>query len=711
MLNAIDSRNSYTYNASGLLETAVNARGQETAYTYYKNGWIKSFTDELGTVSYTYDGNGNVLTVTDENGTITRTYDEMNRVTEYTDFRGNTIRYSYDQIGNLVALTYPGGRIVRYTYDKTGRVLTVTDWNDNVTSYSYDRNGRLTKTTRPDGSVETRTYDAAGKLLSQVDQVGETVINARDYIYDESGNIINATMSNGTEYSNLTSAEMEYDSANRLIKYNGETVEYDADGNMTYGPLNGTMAEFTYDCRNRLVSAGGVTYAYDAENQRISKTANDIKTSFVIDTSGALSRILTQETAGVTTYYVYGTGLISQEQDGKELYYHFNNIGSTEAVTDSDGTIVETYQYGPYGELTSKNKCGILFLYNGEYGVATDENGLYYMRARYYNPEIKRFINQDVVIGSIAESPSMNRYAYVQGNPISLVDPFGLCPMVDWRGMGHFVLGALSLLTLIPTPATMAIGAIAAIANAAWYFHDGQTFEGICSLLCVLPVFGPTIGQIGMVTIGFMNIGKMNYDNWNRYVIGDEIYTWDQAKQDLLTGTLSIAAIYGGAKGLGWDEVEVPTRVKGSVNLGVSTLTSEYYSNEAHNVVSYMKLKEQYHVTELSNDVVDSLTQTGNLPSNYITKDVARSMGWQDGKALANYAPGKAIGGDVFANTTNVVPSSSGRVWYEADVGLNYAMGRNKNPGYRILYSNDGLIYGTFDHYDSAFPIYPYPTK
>ena len=561
VLNAIGSRNSYTYNAIGLLETAVNARGQETAYTYYKNGWIKSFTDELGTVSYTYDGNGNVLTVTDENGTITRTYDEMNRVTEYTDFRGNTIRYSYDQIGNLVALTYPGGRIVRYTYDKTGRVLTVTDWNDNVTSYSYDRNGRLTKTTRPDGSVETRTYDAAGKLLSQVDQVGETVINARDYIYDESGNIINATMSNGTEYSNLTSAEMEYDSANRLIKYNGETVKYDADGNMTYGPLNGTMAEFTYDCRNRLVSAGGVTYAYDAENQRISKTANDIKTSFVIDTSGALSRILTQETAGVTTYYVYGTGLISQGQDGKELYYHFNNIGSTEAVTDSDGKIVETYQYGPYGELTSENKCGILFLYNGEYGVATDENGLYYMRARYYNSEIKRFINQDVVIGSIAESPTMNRYAYVQGNPISLSDPFGLCPMVDWRGMGHFVLGALSLLTLIPTPATMAIGAIAAIANAAWYFHDGQTFEGICSLLCVLPVFGPTIGQIGMVTIGFMNIGKMNYDNWNRYVIGDEIYTWDQAKQDLLTGILSIAAIYGGAKGLGWDEVQLNEKV------------------------------------------------------------------------------------------------------------------------------------------------------
>ena len=56
----------------------------------------------------------------------------------------------------------------------------------------------------------------------------------------------------------------------------------------------------------------------------------------------------------------------------------------------------------------------------------SDDNGLYYMRARYYNIDIKRFINQDVVIGSIASSKSLNRYAYVEGNPVSYLDPFGL---------------------------------------------------------------------------------------------------------------------------------------------------------------------------------------------------------------------------------------------------------------------------------------------
>ena len=68
-----------------------------------------------------------------------------------------------------------------------------------------------------------------------------------------------------------------------------------------------------------------------------------------------------------------------------------------------------------------------LFLYNGRDGVMTEENGLLYMRVRYYSPELKRFINADVLAGNIENSDTMNRYAYVEGNPISMIDPFGLC--------------------------------------------------------------------------------------------------------------------------------------------------------------------------------------------------------------------------------------------------------------------------------------------
>ena len=84
---------------------------------------------------------------------------------------------------------------------------------------------------------------------------------------------------------------------------------------MVFGPVNGVMSELTYDCRNRLVSAGGLTYGYDAENNRISITNDKTTTYFAYDTVALVSRILTAETGDKTVYYVYGTGLVSQEDD------------------------------------------------------------------------------------------------------------------------------------------------------------------------------------------------------------------------------------------------------------------------------------------------------------------------------------------------------------------------------------------------------------
>ena len=560
-INPIGGTKTYTYDDVGQLASQKNARGQETTYEYYKNGWIKSFTDELGTVSYTYDGNGNVLTVTDENGTITREYDNMNRMTKYTDFRGNTIEYSYDQLGNLVALTYPGGRVVRYTYYKTGNVKTVTDWDGKVTSFEYDGNGRLTKTSRADRSVEERTYDANGRLVTIVDKNGENVINQKVYSYDESGNVTEISSSDGTTMDGLTSSEMKYNENNQLIEYNGEEVKYDADGNMIYGPLNGKMAEFEYDCRNRLVSAGGISYEYDAENNRISQTENGAKTEYVVDSnSSSLTRILTAEKEGDTTYYIYGIGLIAQENGNEYLIYHFNNIGSTEAVTNIDGEIVETFDYGPYGELLSENKCSIMFLYSGELGVAMDSNGLYYMRARYYNPEIKRFINQDVMTGSITDTPTLNRYAYVNGNPISLNDPFGLSPFLNWIGniTGHDI---LDLLGMLP-----GIGFVFDGINAAWYAQEGDYYNAACSLVSALPGAGDALGvfaktgkscklvtafhktgSAGNLMIGSYELGKTA----DKYISGDASFTWEEIKGDLFKVAMTGTSMWGSAKDFG----------------------------------------------------------------------------------------------------------------------------------------------------------------
>jgi len=109
--------------------------------------------------------------------------------------------------------------------------------------------------------------------------------------------------------------------------------------------------------------------------------------------------------------------------------------------------------------------------------------------------------------------------------------------------------------------------------------------------------------------------------------------------------------------------------------------------------------------TEAANEIVDSLRNTGKIPSQYITKKTAEDGGWSGGKALSTTSPEKQIGGDIFENTTKVLPSEEGRIWYEADVGLSNTISRAKQNGTRLLYSNDGLLYITVDHYETVTPI------
>nr|WP_290127800.1 ribonuclease domain-containing protein [Serratia plymuthica] len=109
--------------------------------------------------------------------------------------------------------------------------------------------------------------------------------------------------------------------------------------------------------------------------------------------------------------------------------------------------------------------------------------------------------------------------------------------------------------------------------------------------------------------------------------------------------------------------------------------------------------------TEAANELVDSLRNTGSLPPNYVTKGTAMGSGWKAGKALNNSVPNGQIGGDVFRDADNLLPSAPGRVWLEADIGLDSKMSRSNQPGTRLLYSNDGLLYITTDHYETATSI------
>jgi RHS repeat-associated protein len=115
--------------------------------------------------------------------------------------------------------------------------------------------------------------------------------------------------------------------------------------------------------------------------------------------------------------------LLHEDTGGTPLYYHFDFRGDTVALTNSSGAVIATTAYGAYGEILSQTgTASTPFLYNGLWGVQTDSNALYFHRARYYHPELRRWLNAD----PIGLAGGLNLYGYVGNNPIGFVDPLGL---------------------------------------------------------------------------------------------------------------------------------------------------------------------------------------------------------------------------------------------------------------------------------------------
>jgi len=132
----------------------------------------------------------------------------------------------------------------------------------------------------------------------------------------------------------------------------------------------------------------------------------------------------------ILRYYVYGQGLLAMvTPSGASYSYHYDATGNTVAMTDGSQAVVNRYAYTPYGRIVGKaESVPQPFQYVGQSGVMAEPNGFYYMRARYYDPEVGRFVSEDP-IGF--EGGDVNLYAYVGGNPILLFDPSGLA-VGDW---------------------------------------------------------------------------------------------------------------------------------------------------------------------------------------------------------------------------------------------------------------------------------------
>jgi RHS repeat-associated protein len=140
----------------------------------------------------------------------------------------------------------------------------------------------------------------------------------------------------------------------------------------------------------------------------------------------------------ISRYFIHGAGLLAMVTSDNSLYcYHFDATGHTVALTNSGKTMVNKYAYTPFGIIAGETEAiPQPFKYAGQHGVMAESNGLYYMRARFYDPAVKRFISEDPLGFNGGD---LNLYAYVGNNPVMGVDPWGLCaesPYKNpWKGL------------------------------------------------------------------------------------------------------------------------------------------------------------------------------------------------------------------------------------------------------------------------------------
>ena len=414
---------SYTYLEDGKMETRTDPNGNTFTSVYDVLGRLSSVSSSGDNLFYTYDDFNNILSVTNNSGTISFEYDALNRVTKTTDFWNNEVIYDYDDAGNLIEMIYPGNKSVYYSYYDDNLLHTVTDWNSAVTTYTYRDDGALTRIDYPNGTYCTYSYDNAGRQTGYDWRTsGGFVINAYAFEMDASGNHIRETITEPYSSPAILSEETAYayNAVNRITTAGTNSFSFDSNGNTLTKGSDG----FQYDDHNRLVLASGSSnkqYVYDGNGNRRQKTVNSAVTRYILDILGMSKVLMETDAAGTPqNYYVYGLGLISRiDNSNQTSYYHYDFRGSTIAITDDTETITHQYQYDEFGKVIQLQEDSFNpYRYVGAFGVMYEEDDLYFMRARYYDPEIGRFVSEDPIW-------STNLYPYADGNPIMGIDPKG----------------------------------------------------------------------------------------------------------------------------------------------------------------------------------------------------------------------------------------------------------------------------------------------
>ncbi|MDX1931068.1 MAG: choice-of-anchor A family protein [Capsulimonadales bacterium] len=396
----------YTYFADGRPRTAT--RGNlTTTYGYDPLGRLTSVTSPAGTVSWQSDNEDNRTSLTTPAGTTTYTYDDADRLLTVTPPGGiGVTTYAYDRIGRPIGVTRPTGVTTAYGYDGAGNLTSVIHSGGPSLAYTYDPDGRrLTMT--DDRGTTTYAYDLAGRLIGESGPGGQVA-----YGYDAAGNRLTTTEGNRTTF-------YHHDVNDRLLSIQGAeepiVYRYDANGNT----IDANGIALSYDFLNRMIGAGDKTFVYDAEGNRLQQSGPSGTVSYLNDGGNVVAEYV----QGLqTARYDYGLGLASGWRAGEGAFHYLTDgQGSVVGLSRGGGSLSDRYVYDAFGNPRQvQGASGNPFLGIGGEQYDAD-TGLYFLRARYYDPRTGRFLSADPLGGN-----PENDYAYAMGDPVNNSDPSGM---------------------------------------------------------------------------------------------------------------------------------------------------------------------------------------------------------------------------------------------------------------------------------------------
>nr|WP_274529245.1 RHS repeat domain-containing protein [Paenibacillus piscarius] len=463
----------YTYNSENQLLQIMKDSKVQLLYTYDVIGNVESVTDTLGfTTTYHYDKSSRMDRVVYDGKETTYSYDKNGNRTmvQYED--GLKEVYTYDLNNRLLTLINKranGSEMssYRYTYDDAGRQISKKD-SFGTTAYSYDEAGRIKQIEAP-GKTTVYAYDGAGNRQSMLEtynslqpssyifpdtkQALQYKLKKSEYLYSSSNQLVKLE----ERMSDTTGKELLLKTVDYLFDKNGNelsqrtayiqphtTAMHQATGGDTYEAqtkeINSLIEKVTqtYDGFNRLtkavkVKAGDrttVDYVYNGDGLRVKKTVSNAKkgnvaeeTNYVYDRQHVILEV--DESSKFNVRYIRGINYIARMNQAQAYsYYLYNGHGDVVQTVTSVGEVQNQYDYDVFGNpVLSIETYSESIRYAGEY--YDGETGLYYLRARYYDPYIGRFLSEDSYWGEDNNPLSLNLYTYANNDPIQYIDPTG----------------------------------------------------------------------------------------------------------------------------------------------------------------------------------------------------------------------------------------------------------------------------------------------